>query len=247
MSYQNILVSQHEKVIEIRLNRAEVKNAINQELLNEINAVMDEAEKNEAIRVLVLRGENGVFCTGMDLKEKDKMSANSYMGVLKRLSSISKITVAICEGKVLAGGVGLAAASDIVIATPKTEFGLSEALWGLLPANVTPYLIRRVGFQSAYFMTMTTKNISAEKACEIKLVDICSDDPEKEFNTLNRRLCMLHPKTIKRMKAYFRKMWIITDEMEQLAIATLEELKKDPLVQSNIQTFLTTRKLPWEE
>lgn len=256
MPYQNILVTEEDGVLEMTIHRPEVKNAINLGLLREMQLVLDEAEKNDAIRSIILKGENGVFCSGMDFKEvsqvkefnpeDERQFASAYMGILKRFASISKIIISICDGKVLAGGVGFAAASDIVIATPKSEFGLSEMLWGLLPANVMPYLIRRVGFQSAYFMTLTTKNISAEKAEKIHLVDIVSEDPDKEFKLLNRRLGMLAPKTIQRMKAYFRKMWIVTDEMEQLAIETLTELKMDPLVQGNIKNFITSGKFPWE-
>lgn len=256
MTYKTIITSASENIFEITIHRPEAKNSINQELLNEMHAALDEIEHNEAIRCVALRGEEGFFCTGMDFKEvsqvkmftkqEEKKLAGGYMGMLKRFSSFPKIIVSICDGKVLAGGVGLAAASDLVIATPTTEFGLSEALWGLLPANVMPFLIRRVGFQPAYVMTMTTKNISGQKAQEMNLVDVCSEDPEREFKILNRRLSMLHPKTIHRMKAYFQKMWIINEEMEKLAIDTLVELKMDPMVQDNIKNFIEKGKFPWE-
>ena len=87
-----------------------------------------------------------------------------YMDTLRRITLFSKVVISCVDGQVLAGGVGLVACSDLVIATSKAEFGLSEALWGLLPAMVLPYLIRKVGVQKAYFMTLTTIRISVEEA-----------------------------------------------------------------------------------
>lgn len=256
MNFKTLLTSQHENVFEIRINRPEAENAINGELLTEMHKVLDQIENLDEIKTIVLRGENSIFCTGMDFTEviqeentetDQRAFAEAYMGVLKRFASFPKIIVSICEGKVLAGGVGFAAACDVVIATPQSEFGLSEALWGLLPANVMPYLIRRVGFQAAYLMTLSTKNISAEKAQDIRLVDVLSENPDKEFKLLNQRFSKLHPQTVQKMKAYFRRMWIITEEMEKLAIDTLVELKMDPMVKDNIKNFITKGRFPWEE
>lgn len=245
-----------EKVLELTFHRPEVNNAINSQLLSDINQALDFAESQDEIRTIVLRGDKKFFCTGMDFKEvsqqkefrleEEQNRAAEYCQTLKRFAAIPKSIVSICEGKVTAGGVGIAAASDIVIAAPSAQFSLSEAIWGLLPANVLPYLIRRAGFQPSYLMTLTTKSISAEEAKNFHLVDFLSDDPDKEFRKLNQRLSVLHPSTLARMKSYFRKMWIINEEMEQLAINTLAELKMDPMVQQNIKNYIQYQKFPWE-
>ncbi len=241
-------IKEDTRVMSITMDRPESKNAINLQLLQEINDVLDLAEKNPEIRTVILRGNEKFFCTGMDFKEAENEKAfpTEYSRTLKRFATISKIVVSICEGKVIAGGVGFAAASDIVIASPAAVFTLSELMWGLLPANVLPYLIRRTGFQSAYFMTLSTLKNSAQEAKDIHLVDILSEDPDSEFLKLNERLSLIDPQTISRMKSYFRKMWLINEEMEQLAIKTLSELKQDPIVQKNIKNYVENGKLPWE-
>lgn len=251
MEFQNILLHEEAHTLEITIHRPKARNAISAGLLAEIQQVIDLAEANDTIRTIVLKGENGIFCTGMDFKEANQNKAgesisDGYMTVLKRFATCSKITVSLCDGVVLAGGVGFAAASDIVIATHRTQFGLSEALWGLLPANVLPYLIRRTGFQPAYFMTLTTKNISAEQAKDCHLIDLLCDDIQKEFKLLNQRLTLLHPETIHHMKTYFRELWIIDDKMEQLAMNTLTHLMSTARVKNNIDQFITKGKFPWE-
>lgn len=248
-------VKEEMKVMEITIHRPEAMNAINLQLIKDLNAALDVAERNEEIRTVVIRGNDHFFCTGMDFKEamsgpieleKEKIFATGYCHTLKRFATISKTIVSICEGKVMAGGVGFAAASDIVIANSNAVFTLSELIWGLLPANVLPYLIRRSGFQASYFMTLTTNKMASKDAKEMHLVDILSDNPQKEFTKLNQRLSIIHPQTIGRMKSYFRQLWIINEEMEQLAINTLADLKMDPLVQKNIKNYVDHGKLPWE-
>jgi polyketide biosynthesis enoyl-CoA hydratase PksH len=236
------------KVMVITFGRPESNNAINIKMLDEINHALDKAEKVQEIRTILLKGNDTFFCSGMDFKEASEENEfpKRYSKTLKRFATISKTVVSICEGKVIAGGVGFVAASDIVIAHPSAFFHLTELIWGLLPANVLPYLIRRVGFQPSYLMTLTTSKVSAKEAKEIHLVDILIDKPHQEFEKLNKRLSSIQPQTIGAMKTYFRKMWIINDEMEKLAMKTLEELKTEPHVQQNIRNYVEKGILPWE-
>jgi polyketide biosynthesis enoyl-CoA hydratase PksH len=258
MTYNTVIVdiNTDRKFLNLTIHRPDNNNALNAELLSEINQVLDVAEADDTIRTVVLRGDENYFCAGMDFKEvaqqkeftreEEKDFAKAYISTLKRFTTSSKSIVSICESKVLAGGIGLVAASDMVIASPKATFGLSEALWGLLPANVMPFLIRRVGFQSAYYLTLMTKAFPAKEVLPMRLVDILSENTDTAFRKLNQRLSILHPKTIKRMKAYFHDMWIINEKMEQLAIDTLADLKMDPMVQDNIKNYINHGKFPWE-
>lgn len=249
---ETLQVETNDTSMMITLDRPASKNAINVQLLNELNEALNGAEKNDQIRTVLIKGNKNFFCTGMDFKEalqnkeEEKIFASRYGQTLKRLTTIPKIIVSLCEGKVMAGGVGFAAASDIVIAGATASFCLSEVIWGLLPANVLPYLIRRTGFQPAYFMTITTNTITAEEAKKFHLVDILAEEPEKDFQKLNRRLSLMHPKTIAHLKSYFRKLWIINESTEDLAINTLAELKSDPLVLENIRNYVDHGKLPWD-
>lgn len=255
MDYKTLLVADIPHGISITLNRLEQRNSLNSVILGEIHQALDAAEKNSACRLIVLKGQQGIFCTGMDFSEISQVTvqkenaaqfAGKYMGLLKRFATLPKIIVALIEGQVMAGGVGLVAASDIVIATNKSQFTLSEALWGLLPANVLPYLIRRIGFQKSYFMTLTTQAMTAADAYACHLVDELSDDPTDALRKHTIRLARLNEQTIHDLKAYFRKLWLIDDKMEKLALDELARLMQESRVQNNIKRYVQEGKFPWE-
>ena len=250
MDYKTLIVNAIPQGMSVTLNRFEQRNSLNALIIQELYQVLDEVEKNAACRILVIQGQQGIFCTGMDFHEAAQGNkagpSDAYQGLLKRFASISKVVITLVDGQVMAGGIGLVAASDLVIATPRSQFTLTEAMWGLLPANLMPYLIRRVGFQKAYFMTLTMLTLTAEEAYKIYLVDELSEKPEESLRKLTLRLARLDEKTILEMKQYFRKMWIINESMEYEAIQELTQLMQQPRIQNNIKRFVEQGKFPWE-
>jgi polyketide biosynthesis enoyl-CoA hydratase PksH len=259
MQFNSIQMERGECVVTITINRIESNNSITQELLTELNIAFDEIEKLTNNRVVLIQGKNGVFCTGMDFGEAvsqfdhgcDQATSTflsaSYLQTIKRLSLLPQVVICKVDGKVMAGGVGIVAASDLVVATHRSQFSLSEALWGLLPGCVAPYLIRRIGFQSAYKMALTTMNINAQKAYEINLIDELTASPEDIIRQMIVRLVRLEMATIKNIKNYFRKMWIINDEMEKTAIDEANRINQLPEVQSNIRDYVHHQRFPWEK
>jgi len=255
MFYETILVTELPHAFTITIHRPKNRNSMNKQLLLDLHDVLNRAEQKPAVRLIFIQGENGLFCTGMDFEEVvENISAESpppalssdYMALLKRFSSTSKIIVALLDGQVLAGGVGIAAASDIVVSTSRTHFALSEALWGLLPACVMPYLIRRIGFQKAYHMTLTTQTIAANEAKSIGLIDELNENLAESIRHLTLRLLRVHEETVADLKSYFRKMWIISEAMENTAIAELNRLVNKPRVINNIRHFIENQSFPWE-
>lgn len=255
MREKNLIVSQIHHAYVITFNRLEERNVLTNELLNEFHQILNEIEKISECKLVVIKGQKGIFCSGMDLREIQQTVPNEvdairwskqFMLLLKRIASFPKIVISLVDGKVIAGGNGIIAASDYVIATTNSSFSLSEALWGLLPANVLPYLIRRVGFQPAYTMTLTTETISAENALKMHLVDELSDNLDESLNKKMLRFSRIEEKTITYIKQYFRKLWLINDEVENLAICELARLIQEPQVQKNIKRFFEEGKYPWE-
>ncbi|HEW98420.1 MAG: enoyl-CoA hydratase [Candidatus Parabeggiatoa sp. nov. 3] len=258
MKYETINIKHSVGSLTITFNRLVQQNSINAVFLQELNEVLDQAEQDATCRLVILEGQQGVFCTGMDFTEivqresqKDIeadrfFTPSHYMETLKRLTLIPKVIISKVDGKVIAGGIGLVAASDLVIATPRSQFSLSEALWGLLPANVIPYLIRRVGYQPAYKMTLTTLPISAQEAYRIHLVDELTETPDDSIRKLKPRIIRLSDSTIGNMKQYFRKMWLITEQMEEMAISEFSKLISQPKVKDNIRNFVEYGQFPWE-
>lgn len=248
-----VITKTNPRVWTVTMNRPEQRNSLTQGLMQGLHRALDEAEAEPACRLLILAGRQNFFCTGMDFAEASQgtdstklLTGEDYMALLKRFASCGKIIIAKVEGTVLAGGMGLVAASDLVVATRESSFALPEALWGLLPANVLPFLIRRVGFQPAYRLTLMTETITAEEAWRIGLVDILSDQPDDGIRRCLLRLGRLDQQTILDAKAYFQKLWILDEAMSQNAIAELSRLMQTERVQTNIKNYAVHRKFPWE-
>lgn len=252
-----------EDVAVVRLNRPHAANSINEIMLDELHEVLD-VLGDSSVRVILLRGDERAFCTGMDFSayttsmadfgQQDSDSAarlstmtRHYMDLLKKVSLHRCVVVALIEGKVLAGGVGIVAASDYVLATDRSTFGLSEVIWGLLPSMVLPYLIRRTGHQAAYRMTMLSGTMSAQQALAVDLVDECcpTDDLDRALELVVRRLRRMHAPVVPVMKSYFRRISNITDEIEEHAVHTTESRAQDELVQANIANFTRYGRFPW--
>ncbi len=252
---ETLVIRTSPRLWRVRISRVEARNSISSQLLTDLHAALDAAEASADCRIVVLEGEPGVFCTGLDFDEVaagggdgagEGPRIEEYLRLLKRLTLTPLVVIASVDGKVIAGGVGLVAACDLVVATPRTEFSLSEALWGLLPCCVIPFLIRRVGFQKAYAMTLTTRPFSSEEGVAMHLIDELSGQPDEAIRRLQLRLERLASETVGDLKAYFRAMWMITPEMESLAVQEITRLTSLPRVQQAIGNYVRHGAFPWE-
>jgi polyketide biosynthesis enoyl-CoA hydratase PksH len=241
-------------VVRLILRRPEHRNSLNQAILRDFHRLLDQAEARPECRLVVLEGEGEVFCSGMDFEEAAVSSAvpsgadggELFLSLLKRFTETPRVVVAKVQGRVTGGGVGLVAASDFVFASEHSQFGLPEALWGLLPCCVLPFLIRRVGFQKAYTMTLSTHSISAREACECRLVDELCDDPDTAVRKLAFRLNRIDPQTLVALKRHFGKLWSLSPEAEETALTELSRLMASRLVRHNLTEYVTRRRFPWE-
>lgn len=223
---------------------------VDDRVVKEIGAALDEAERVPGCRILLLEGGDGVFCTGMDLEEAAggdvADGGRAFYGLLRRFTETPVTVVARVDGRAAGGGVGLAAASDFVFASERSTFSLPEALWGLLPCCVLPFLIRRTGFQKAYAMTLSTQPVSAAEAAAFHLVDEVSDDPEALVRRLAYRLTKLDRAVVTDMKRYFRELWILSDETERVAVKEFGRLMSSPEVHQRLVDYATEKRFPWE-
>lgn len=237
-------------ILFITLNNPNGGNVINQPFLDELFSILEEANHDANNRIIVLQGKDGVFCKGMDfqalVEKNNDMDSGSYMELLSYIASMPRILITYVDGMALAGGIGFVAASDLCVSSHSSLFGLSEMLWGLLPCCVAPYLIRRVGFQNASRLTLTTNTINAEEAYRIQLVDYLSNDLVNILNHQLKRLRYLNPETILEYKRYYQKLWIINQEMEHLAINTISRLTESERIQTAISNYIQHDIFPWE-
>nr|WP_294549458.1 enoyl-CoA hydratase-related protein [uncultured Rhodopila sp.] len=228
-------------LITVTLSRPEQGNAINRTMLRELDAALAQAENCAICHAVVLQGGDGVFCDGMDLTETTVESA-AFLALLRRFTLSPKVIVAAVDGRVTGGGVGLAAASDLVVATPRSYFSLPEALLGLLPACVLPYLIRRIGFQRAYRMALSTQPVAADQALAWTLVDEVGENPGETVRRLLRRSAQVHPETIGALKRYAGELAAIDSTTEQRAAAELSRLLETPQAQAAIAAMRQRRR-----
>lgn len=254
MAYDTILATTSPHALMVTLNRPLRQNALNDTMIGELHAALDAAERSPGCRMFVLKGASGVFCTGMDLEDAaSEPGAGSpkrgaqFFRLLRRFTSSPRVVVSLVDGRVEGGGVGLAAASDFVFASERARFGLPEALWGLLPSSVLPFLLRRTGFRTAYAMTLSTLPIDARKAEQVGLVDAVADDPALPLHRLASRITKLEEATIIAAKRSFGQLVPISEEVEAAALRELDDLFASALVQRAIAEFTGPRRsFPWE-
>lgn len=250
-NYTTIKVSRNRIALTVQLNLPDTGNAINVALMDEVMSVLSDSENDPDIKCIILEGLPDVFCTGMDFGNVQEGNAaasfrdyaNKYYDILTFLSLCSKAVIAKVTGKVTAGGIGLVAASDIVIAGEEAVFALPETLFGLLPACVMPFLIRRIGAQKAQWMSLMTQAVSADRAFQIGLVDEVSQMPADSVRRCLLRVGRLDTGTIKELKNYTSKLWLINEETRQLAVGKISSLALSEKVQQTISSFMSNGKL----
>jgi methylglutaconyl-CoA hydratase len=162
------------------MNRADVHNAFDETLIAELTAALKALEADESVRVIVLAGRGKSFSAGADLNwmkrqgsasmEENLADARRLAELFRTLAECTKPTIARVHGAAMGGGMGLAAACDICVASTKALFATSEVGLGIIPAVISPYVVRAIGERQAYRYFQTAERIGAARAREIGLV-----------------------------------------------------------------------------
>jgi isohexenylglutaconyl-CoA hydratase len=198
MAYQTLLLREEAGVLHITLNRPQVRNALNERMVEELHSVLVDAELRSAVqghvRALVLRGAQGHFCAGADLQDMTTVRArlgerggsaltemNASFGHLCLAYAQTPLAlVAVQEGTVMGGGLGLACVADVAIASPTASFRLPETSLGVVPAQIAPFLVERVGYSQARRLAVTGGRLDARQALALQLVHEVHEDAEME-------------------------------------------------------------------
>lgn len=249
-----LLTDRSPGILRLTLHRPERRNSLDEPLLHALHRGLDEAERTPDCRIVVVEGREGVFCTGMDFEAASRSPADAaegpggelFLSLLERFTTLPRVVISKVDGRAAGGGVGLVAASDFVVATERSVFSLPEALWGLLPCCVLPFLIRRVGFQKAYAMTLGTLPVTAREGARCHLVDELSERPEEAIRKLAFRLTKVDPETVGDLKRYCRGLWRLSEETKRAALDELSRLMASPTVRRNVADFVAHDRFPWE-
>lgn len=254
VTYETIKVQFEESVCFLQIDRPEAHNTINGQLVAECDHVLSACEKSATI--VVLSGSTEVFCSGADFnaiastsqkaREQDDDPGPMY-DLWLRLATGPYVTISHVRGKANAGGLGFVAASDIVLANETAQFGLSELLFGLYPACVLPFLIRRIGFQRAHYFTLMTQPISAKQACEWGLVDAFEPLSETLLRRHLQRLRRLSKTAIRRYKAYMSRNGVPLEDLKAPAVAANREIFSDIANLQAITRYVEKGLFPWEK
>ncbi|MET0497711.1 MAG: enoyl-CoA hydratase/isomerase [Steroidobacteraceae bacterium] len=251
-SYDTLRVRFDEDICFMQMHRPQAGNAIDRRLIEECSAVLRGCEST--VKVVVLEGLPDVFCAGADFEEIEAnidragraQDPGPLYDVWHRLACGPYASVAHVRGRTNAGGVGFLAACDVVLCEEKATFSLSELLFGLMPACVLPFLIRRIGFAKANYMTLMTQPITAQQAQEWGLVDACEANSENLLRKQLLRLRRLGKGAIARYKRYAGSLDDAFTRVKPMALHANEEVFSDPENLAKIARYVRTGKFPWE-
>lgn len=204
MSHTTLQVQMDQGVCTLTLNRPEVRNALNQTMVREIWEALQALEGDREVRVVVLRGAGDkAFCAGADLKGmgdrgttlQARESFGGLVTILEGIPRMRKPVIAQVHGYALAGGCGLAAGCDLLVASEDAVFGLPEIKVGLLPLMVMAPIFRSVGIKRGLPLVLTGEQISAQEAYRIGLVTqvVARKELQKTVRALGEKLAGLSP------------------------------------------------------
>ncbi|AYC35095.1 enoyl-CoA hydratase/isomerase family protein [Pseudomonas cavernae] len=183
---ETLLLALEGGVLHVTLNRPDSRNAMSLAMVQELRAVLATVGGDQSVRALVLRGAGGHFCAGGDIK--DMAGARSkgvdayrelnraFGSLLEEAQAAPLVLIAVLEGAVLGGGFGLACVSDIAIARRDAKFGMPETTLGILPAQIAPFVAKRIGLTQARRLALTAARFDGSEAERLGLVHFCAAD-----------------------------------------------------------------------
>lgn len=260
MTYHHLLLDHHGPVARVTLNRPELHNAFNDALVSEIRDVFRTLAADDRVRVVVLTGAGISFCAGADLGwlqraveytvEENRADASRLVEMLDAIDLCPKPVVARVNGAALAGGSGLVAAADIAIAAETARFGFTEARLGLVPATISPYVVRKIGESHARALFLTAERFEAGRAATIGLVHQVA--PMEELDAAVERtvhnLLAGGPIALAENKELVRGIRAHTGaDLGRYTAETIARLRTSPEGQEGLRAFLEKRGTAWSK
>ncbi|MDR8365433.1 enoyl-CoA hydratase-related protein [Pseudomonas sp. JL3] len=185
---QTLLLERHNGVLHITLNRPDSRNAMSLQMVAELRAVLATVRDDRQIRALVIGGAGGHFCAGADIKDMANARAQGatayrdlnrvFGALLEETQHAPQVVITVLQGAVLGGGFGLACVSDIAMADHQAQFGLPETSLGLLPAQIAPFVVQRIGLTQARRLALTAARFDGNQARRMGLVHFVEHDPQ---------------------------------------------------------------------
>ncbi|MDE2606743.1 MAG: enoyl-CoA hydratase/isomerase family protein [Burkholderiales bacterium] len=243
----------------VTLNRPEVRNAFNDEVIAELTAVFSELARRSEVRCVVLAGNGPAFCAGADLnwmkrmagytREENLADAAALARMLEVIYHCPKPTVARVQGDVYAGGMGLVAACDMAVSVDSAQYCLSEVKLGLIPATISPYVVRAMGARAAHRYFLTAERFGAAEALRIGLVHevVKAEQLDAAVAAITQALVSAGPEAMKACKKLLHDVagQEITAGLVQRTVEGIADIRASDEGREGIQSFLGKRKPSW--
>ena len=259
MEYQTLTVSIDDKVAAVTLNRPDLRNAFNEHSIAELALVFDELGRNELVRAIVLAANGPAFCAGADLNWMKKMAGYSHSenqedamrlaDMLRTIYLCPKPTVAKVQGDCYAGGMGLVAACDIVVSVDTACYCLSEVKLGLIPATISPYVIKAMGEQAARRYFLTAERFDAKEAQRIGFAHevVTADELDTTVAGIAKGLVNNSPNAVMEAKKLVREVVgaPVTDALLADTANRIAAIRASMEGREGVASFLEKRKPSW--
>jgi methylglutaconyl-CoA hydratase len=246
-------------VAQVTMARPAVFNAFDETMIGELEAAFAQLSVDATVRVIVLAGEGRHFSAGADLQWMQRASSASLdwnvqdarrlAGMLARIALAPQPTVARVHGAALGGGVGLACACDIALASDAASFTVSEAKFGILPAAIGPYLVNAIGARQARRLALTAQRIDAAQALDLGLVHqvVPAEALDAAVDATIAQLLAGGPNAQREIKRLFGllKPGPVTPEVTELSAQTIARVRGTDEAREGFAAFLDKRPANW--
>jgi methylglutaconyl-CoA hydratase len=247
------------QVARITLSRPEIRNAFNDEVIAELTAAFLELGGRDDVRAIVLAAEGPAFCAGADLnwmrrmadytREENLSDAAKLAEMLRVMYACPKPTVAAVQGDVFAGGMGLVAACDMAVSVDTATYCLSEVKLGLIPATISPYVIRAMGARAAHRYFLTAERFTAQEAHRIGFVHelVAPDALDAKVDELVKALTSASPNAVRACKRLVQDVAEreLTGDLIAATVEGIADIRASEEGREGVQSFLQKRKPAW--
>ncbi|WP_347484408.1 enoyl-CoA hydratase/isomerase family protein [Vandammella animalimorsus] len=259
---QTIRITQDGHVATVTLTRPDVRNAFNDEVIAELTQAFTQLGQAQDVRAIVLAAEGKAFCAGADLnwmrrmadytREENLADAGKLAQMLRVIYECPKPTIARVQGDVYAGGTGLVAVCDMAVAVEAAGFCLSEVKLGLIPATISPYVIRAMGPRAAHRYFLTAERFTAQEALRIGFVhEVVADEAalDAKVAELLAALTSASPNAVRECKKLVQDVAEreITPALIAQTVEGIADIRASGEGKEGVQSFLQKRKPAWLE
>lgn len=254
-----IRIATQAQVATVVLSRPEVRNAFNDEVIAELSHAFTALGDDPAVRAIVLMAEGPAFCAGADLnwmrrmadysRDENLADAGKLAFMLRTLYECPKPTIARVQGDVVAGGMGLVAACDMAVSVDTAHFCLSEVKIGLIPATISPYVIRAMGARAAHRWFLTAERFDAAEALRLGLVHavVPAERLDAQVGELVAALTSASPNAVRQCKQLVQDVAgrEITRLLIERTVEGIADIRASDEGKEGVQAFLQKRKPGW--